>query len=59
MARLVNKIRHSFQRDHFVYDYMTLHIECWFNKNSLFQRYFLAIFPAGYWLIYTGKLSVS
>ena len=26
---------------------MTLHIECRFNKNSLLQRYFLAILPAG------------
>ena len=30
-----------------IFDYMTLHIECRFNKNSLLQCYFLAIFPAG------------
>ena len=29
------------------FDDMALHIECQFNKNSLFQRYFLAILPAG------------
>ena len=30
-----------------IFDYMALHIECRFNKNSLLQCYFLAILPAG------------
>ena len=29
------------------FDDMALHIECRFDKNSLLQRYFLAILPAG------------
>ena len=30
-----------------IFDNMASHIECWFNKNSLLQCYFLAILPAG------------
>ena len=30
-----------------IFDYMAPYIECWFNKNSLLQCYFLAILPAG------------
>ena len=30
-----------------IFYYMALDIECWFNKNSLLQCYFLAILPAG------------
>ena len=30
-----------------IFDYMALHIECRFNKNSLLQCYFLAILPTG------------
>ena len=31
-----------------IFEYMALHFECRFNKNSLLQCYFLAILPVGY-----------
>ena len=38
-----------------IFDYMALHIERRFNKNSLLQCYFLAILPAGKyrWIYYS------
>ena len=30
-----------------IFDYIALHIGCRFNKNSLFQRYFLVFLLAG------------
>ena len=40
-----------------IFVYMALHFQCRFNKNSLLQRYFLAILLAGiymYCLLYTS-----
>ena len=33
--------------EEFIFDYIALHIECQFNKNSLLQCYFLTLLPAG------------
>ena len=40
-----------------ILDYMALYIECRINKNSLLQCYFLAILPAGTFImkIFWGK----
>ena len=35
-----------------IFDYITSHIECRFDKNSLLQCYFLTILPAGLYLLY-------
>ena len=35
-----------------IFEYMTLHIECRFNKNSLLQCYFLVILLAGIFVLF-------
>ena len=65
-------MNHFFEKDHSqpaklqktsveecIFDYMTSHIKCKLNKNSLLQCYFLAILPAGLLVFYLPYYYVS